>query len=79
MRHSAVLNVAQLLTSSGTAVRADCVRPLLLQLPWPISSGANEPDGLPLGCYSGGQGLESVQLRRKSGQVWLKLRKAEGW
>ncbi|GFH12921.1 hypothetical protein HaLaN_08702 [Haematococcus lacustris] len=53
------------------------VRPLLLQLPWPISSGANEPDGLPLGCYSGGQGLESVQLRRKSGQVWLKLRKAE--
>ncbi|KAJ9528731.1 hypothetical protein QJQ45_020639 [Haematococcus lacustris] len=55
------------------------VRPLLLQLPWPISSGANEPDGLPLGCYSGGQGLESVQLRRKSGQVWLKLRKAEEW
>ncbi|GFH29363.1 hypothetical protein HaLaN_28009, partial [Haematococcus lacustris] len=53
------------------------VRPLLLQLPWPISSGANEPDGMPLGCYSGGQGLESVQLRRKSGQVWLKLRKAE--
>ncbi|KAJ9528228.1 hypothetical protein QJQ45_014207, partial [Haematococcus lacustris] len=55
------------------------VRPLLLQLPWPISSGANEPDGMPLGCYSGGQGLESVQLRRKSGQVWLKLRKAEEW
>ncbi|KAJ9528159.1 hypothetical protein QJQ45_005795 [Haematococcus lacustris] len=55
------------------------VRPLLLQLPWPISSGANEPDGMPLGCYSGGQGLESVQLRRKSGQVWLKLRKAEVW
>ncbi|KAJ9510285.1 hypothetical protein QJQ45_015754 [Haematococcus lacustris] len=55
------------------------VLPLLLQLPWPISSGANEPDGMPLGCYSGGQGLESVQLRRKSGQVWLKLRKAEEW
>ncbi|KAL6761556.1 hypothetical protein V8C86DRAFT_831936 [Haematococcus lacustris] len=55
------------------------VRPLLLQLPWPISSGANEPDGMPLGCYSGGQGLESVQLRRKSGQVWLKLHKAEEW
>ncbi|GFH18288.1 MYND-type domain-containing protein, partial [Haematococcus lacustris] len=34
---------------------------------------------MPLGCYSGGQGLESVQLRRKSGQVWLKLRKAEEW
>ncbi|GFH12112.1 hypothetical protein HaLaN_07741, partial [Haematococcus lacustris] len=104
------------LTSSGTAVRADCepgglsaegsrgkapellslrlgvttshfialrlerpagVRPLLLQLPWPISSGANEPDGMPLGCYSGGQGLESVKLRSKSGQVWLKLHKAE--
>ncbi|GFH13548.1 hypothetical protein HaLaN_09451, partial [Haematococcus lacustris] len=32
---------------------------------------------MPLGCYSGGQGLESVQLRHKSGQVWLKLRKAE--
>ncbi|GFH15224.1 hypothetical protein HaLaN_11416 [Haematococcus lacustris] len=32
---------------------------------------------MPLGCYSGGQGLESVQLRRKSGQVWLMLRKAE--
>ncbi|KAJ9520159.1 hypothetical protein QJQ45_030082 [Haematococcus lacustris] len=53
------------------------VRPLLLQLPWPISSGADEPHGMPLGCYSGGQGLESVQLRHKSGQVWLKLRKAE--
>ncbi|KAJ9518579.1 hypothetical protein QJQ45_018626 [Haematococcus lacustris] len=53
------------------------VRPLLLQLPWPISSGANEPDGMPLGCYSGGQGLESVKLQSKSGQVWLKLRKAE--
>ncbi|GFH12214.1 hypothetical protein HaLaN_07854, partial [Haematococcus lacustris] len=55
------------------------VQPLLLQLPWPISSGADEPHGVPLGCYSGGQGLESVQLRHKSGQVWLKLRKAEEW
>ncbi|GFH20967.1 hypothetical protein HaLaN_18179, partial [Haematococcus lacustris] len=64
--------------SSGPSVKgSQGVRPLLLQLPWPISSGANEPDGMPLGCYSGGQGLESVQLRRKSGQVWLKLRKAE--
>ncbi|KAL6758703.1 hypothetical protein V8C86DRAFT_2589402 [Haematococcus lacustris] len=34
---------------------------------------------MPLGCYSGGQGLESFKLRRKSGQVWLKLRKAEEW